>query len=308
MNAKSGRREAITGDTRPRPGASKSAPAAAHALAPALYVVATPIGNLSDLSARAIETLARVALIACEDTRVSGVLLARHGISTPTAAYHDHNAERMRPKLLARLRAGEAVALISDAGTPLISDPGYKLVRACIEAGVAVVPVPGPSAVMAALTAAGLPTDRFLFAGFLPPKSAARRAALAELRDVKATLVMFEAANRCAEALADMAVVLGDRPAALCRELTKLHEQVRRGPVSQLAQGAADDPPRGEVVIVVAGAGDHAPAVDLDALLTDALSAERLRDAVDAVAAATGRPRREVYARALELKAARDGR
>jgi 16S rRNA (cytidine1402-2'-O)-methyltransferase len=278
------------------------------ALPPALYVVATPIGNLGDIGARAVDTLARAALIACEDTRVSGVLLARHGISTPTIAYHDHNAERVRPKLLARLRAGEAVALISDAGTPLVSDPGYKLVRACIEAGIAVVPIPGPSAVMAALTVAGLPTDRFLFAGFLPPKSAARRAALGELRTMPATLVLFETAPRCAESLADMAVVLGDRPAALCRELTKLHEEVRRGPLSALAAGAAADPPRGEVVIVVAGAGAGRPAADLDALLADALTAERLRDAVDAVAAATGRPRREVYARALQLKAARDGR
>jgi len=269
-----------------------------------LFVVATPIGNLGDISERAKRALADAKLIACEDTRVSGVLLSRFGIATPTTPYHEHNAERVRPALLKTLREGAAVALISDAGTPLISDPGYKLVRACVDEGIPVTPVPGPSALLTALMVAGLPTDRFFFAGFLPNKSAARREALLELRSVPATLVFYESANRAADSLADMATVLGPRQAALCRELTKLHEETRRGDLPALAAGAISDPPRGEVVIVVDRAGQAAAASDeeVDAALRTALGEHRLRDAVDLVAASTGRPRREVYARALAVK------
>lgn len=268
-----------------------------------LFVVATPIGNLGDLSARAREVLTAVDVIACEDTRVSAVLLDRNGITTPMTPYHDHNADRVRPQLLTRLHSGDAIALISDAGTPLISDPGFKLVRACIDAGIPVTPVPGPSAVMTALMVAGLPTDRFFFAGFLPAKATARDSAVAELSRITATLVFFEAPGRAAETLRAMAKTLGERPAALCRELTKLHEEVRRGTLSALAEGAAAEAPRGEVVIVVGGASDAEPATDaeVDAALHAALRSQSIRDAVDLVAATSGRPRRQIYARALAL-------
>lgn len=272
-------------------------------LDPGLYIVATPIGNLSDVTLRALDVLRRVDLIACEDTRVTSRLLGAHGIATRTTAYHDHNAERARPALLRRLEAGERVALVSDAGTPLVSDPGYRLVEACVERGIAVVPVPGPSAVMAALTVAGLPTDRFLFAGFLPPRAGARKTALAELAAVPATLVFFETGPRLAASLADMAAVLGDRPAAVARELTKLHEEVRRGRLGALAAAQAESgPPRGEIVVVV-GRPEAPPesAIDLDAALAEAMAGATLRDAVERVTAATGLPRRRVYARALAL-------
>ncbi|MBM3512364.1 MAG: 16S rRNA (cytidine(1402)-2'-O)-methyltransferase [Alphaproteobacteria bacterium] len=272
-----------------------------------LFVVATPIGNLGDLSTRAREVLAQVDLIACEDTRVSAVLLDRNGIGTSTTPYHDHNADRVRPQILARLQRGETVALISDAGTPLISDPGFKLVRACIDAGVPVTPVPGPSAAMTALMVAGLPTDRFYFAGFLAAKAGARDRALEELSRLPATLVFFEAPGRAAESLAAMAVALGNRPAALCRELTKLHEEVRRGDLATLANDATNNPPRGEVVIVVGGAPDAAPETDadVDRALGAALKSYSIRDAVDLVTAGSGRPRRDVYARALALSRAK---
>lgn len=242
--------------------------------------------------------------IACEDTRVSRKLMARYGIATPLLAYHEHNAPRLRPILLERLRRGEQIALISDAGTPLISDPGYKLVRAAIEAGLAVTALPGPSAPLAALLLSGLPTDRFLFGGFLPPKPAARRATLAALERVPATLIFFESAGRLAESLADMAAILGPRPAAVARELTKLFEEVRRDDLAALARHyAAAGPPRGEIVLLVGPPGPAAAAepADLDAALRRALAHLSLRDAVDAVAAETGRPRRELYGRALAL-------
>jgi 16S rRNA (cytidine1402-2'-O)-methyltransferase len=268
-----------------------------------LFVVATPIGNLGDMTARGIDTLTTVDLIACEDTRVSGVLLARFGVTTPLAPYHDHNADRVRPQLLARLIAGESIALISDAGTPLISDPGYKLVRACIDAGIAVTPVPGASAVMAALAVAGLPTDRFTFVGFLPAKAGARAAELAALAVVPGTVVVFESGNRAADTLSAMHRAFGPRPAALCRELTKLHEEVRRGPLPDLAAGAEADPPRGEVVLVVGGAPPAAAWSDaaVDRELKVALGRSSVRDAVAAVAAASGRKKRDVYERALAL-------
>jgi 16S rRNA (cytidine1402-2'-O)-methyltransferase len=268
-----------------------------------LYVVATPIGNLGDLSARATATLKSVATIACEDTRVTGVLLQRFGITTPMLAYHDHNAERVRPQLLARLGNGESFALVSDAGTPLISDPGYKLVTDCVENGIAVVPIPGPSAPVTALMGAGLPTDRFYFGGFLPNKSKARREALSDVKTLKATLVFFESPHRLSETLADMASVYGAREASVCRELTKLHEEFKRGPLPDLAAHYAETDARGEIVIVIAGAteGETTPEVDVRAALVDALKTMSVRDAADAVAKSADVPRRDVYALALQL-------
>jgi 16S rRNA (cytidine1402-2'-O)-methyltransferase len=269
-----------------------------------LHVVATPIGNAEDITLRALAVLRGVDAIACEDTRVTAKLLARHRIAAPLLAYHDHNAERMRPLLLARLRQGDAIALVSDAGTPLVSDPGFKLVRAAIAEGLPVTTLPGPSAALAALVLSGLPSDRFLFAGFLPPKSTARRRTLAEFGAVPATLVFFEGASRLAAALEDMAQTLGDRPAAVAREITKLYEEVRRGSLRELAgHYAASGPPRGEVVVVV-GPPTEQPAVTedaLDAQLEAALAEMSLKDASAAVAAATGLKRRDIYARALAL-------
>ena len=275
----------------------------ARALAPGLYVVATPIGNLGDISLRALETLAAADLIACEDTRVTARLLDRYSIRTPLTPYHDHNAATARPKILARLRDGAAVALVSDAGTPLVSDPGYRLVRAAQDADIPITAVPGPSAVLAALAVAGLPTDRFFFEGFLPAKDAARRARIAELARIPATLVLFETGPRVAAALAALSAGLGDRPAAVCRELTKLHEEVRRDGLATLAASYAEGgETRGEFVLVVAPPVESAAtAEDVDALLRDALASQSLKDAVSAVAAATGTPRGEIYRRALAL-------
>jgi 16S rRNA (cytidine1402-2'-O)-methyltransferase len=265
--------------------------------------VATPIGNAGDLSVRAVAVLGACDLVACEDTRVTGKLLARHGIGARRFAYHEHNADRVRPVLLEKLRAGARIALVSDAGTPLVSDPGYRLVRAVIEEGLPVTAVPGPSAPLAALVLSGLPPDRFLFAGFLPPKRAARRGELGALQGLAATLVFFEAPHRLPESLADMAEVLGDRPAAVARELTKMFEEVRRGTLARLAAHYAQaGPPRGEVVVVVGPAPEAVPEeAGLDARLRRALAGMSLRDAANAVAEATGLPRRQVYARALAL-------
>ena len=279
-----------------------------------LYIVATPIGNAADITLRALDTLKRAHAIACEDTRVTSKLMGIHGVTTPLVSYHEHNAERMRPVLINRMQAGETVALVSDAGTPLVSDPGYKLVRACVEAGVPVTALPGPSAVLTGLVLSGLPSDRFLFAGFLPNKSAARRTALGELAAVPATLIFYESAQRLADSLSDMAAVLGPREAAMARELTKLYEEVRRGPLPDLAAHYEQaGPPKGEVVIIVAppGAEAEAQAVDVDTALRDALGRLSVRDAAAEVALMTGRPKREVYARALELSRAiarEDGR
>ncbi len=273
-------------------------------LAPGLHIVATPIGNLGDITLRALEALAGADLIACEDTRVTRKLLDRYGIARPLTPYHEHNAAKARPVLLRRLAEGTAVALVSDAGTPLISDPGYKLVRAAQEAGHTVTALPGASAVMAALAVAGLPTDQFLFVGFLPPKEAARRARIAELARVPATLILFETGPRLAATLADLAEGLGgEREAALCRELTKLHEEVRRGSLATLAERYARDTPRGEIVLVVSPAPASEPvgAAEAEAMLRQALARVSLKDAVGEVADATGLPRREVYQRALAL-------
>ena len=272
-------------------------------IAAGLHIVATPIGNLGDISLRALTTLAGVDMIACEDTRVTRKLLDRYAIETPLTPYHDHNAAVARPKLLRRLAEGTSIALVSDAGTPLVSDPGYKLVREAQQAGHVVTTLPGASAVLTALTLAGLPTDQFLFAGFLPPKQAARRGRIAELARVQATLVLFETGPRVATALADLADGLGHREAALCRELTKLHEEIRRGDLASLAQGCATAEVRGEIVLVIAPptAVERPSADDADALLRRALSRVSLKDAVGEVAVATGLPRRELYQRALVL-------
>ncbi|MBK9083678.1 MAG: 16S rRNA (cytidine(1402)-2'-O)-methyltransferase [Rhizobiales bacterium] len=284
--------------------------AEAEPLDPGLYVVATPIGNLRDISFRALATLAAADAVVAEDTRVTRHLLAHYGVSTPLLAYHEHNAAEMRPRLLARLAAGERLALVSDAGTPLVSDPGFKLVAEAAERGVPVIAVPGPSAVLAALVVAGLPTDRFFFEGFLPARSAARRQRAAELAAIPGTLIFFESPRRLAEALTDLAAVLGDRPAAVARELTKRFETVRRGRLADLAAAyAAEDAPKGEIVLLVGPPGEGAQetsADDLDRRILAALATHSVKDAASVVAGETGRPRRQVYARAIELAAARD--
>jgi 16S rRNA (cytidine1402-2'-O)-methyltransferase len=272
-------------------------------ITPGLHIVATPIGNLGDITLRALATLAAADLIACEDTRVTRKLLDRYAIATPLTPYHDHNATTARPKLLRRLAAGSAIALVSDAGTPLISDPGFKLVRAAQEAGYAITALPGASAPLAALAIAGLPTDQFFFAGFLPAKHAARRARIAELARIPATLVLFETGPRIAATLTDLASGLGGREAALCRELTKIHEEVRRGDLATLAQSCAASEVRGEIVLVIAPpvVPERPSDDDTDALLRRALARVSLKDAVGEVAVATGLPRRELYQRALAL-------
>jgi 16S rRNA (cytidine1402-2'-O)-methyltransferase len=276
----------------------------APALPPGLYVVATPIGNLRDITLRALEILAACDLVACEDTRVTRKLTDHYGLSAPLIAYHDHNAEAARPRILDRLAAAGAVALVSDAGTPLISDPGYKLIRAATEAGHAVTAAPGASSVLTALTVAGLPTDRFFFEGFLPPKETARRSRIGELARIPATLVLFESGPRLAATLGDLAAGLGAREAAICRELTKLHEEVRRDDLAALAAlYAAGAETRGEIVIVIAppSAQEQPSGAEIDDLLRAALARTSVKDAVAEVAAATGEPRRAVYSRALAL-------
>jgi 16S rRNA (cytidine1402-2'-O)-methyltransferase len=276
-------------------------------LPPGLYIVATPIGNLGDITLRALATLARADVIYCEDTRHSRTLLAHFSISRPLRPYHEHNAERERPRILGELAAGRSVALVSDAGTPLISDPGYKLVREAVSGGIGVVSLPGASALLAALTSAGLATDTFLFAGFLPARQAARRARLAEVGSTPGTLVFFEAPSRLAETLDDIAAVLGARPAAVARELTKLHEEVRSGPPDELARWARDAAPRGEMVIIVAApvaepVGDDAIRARLEALMPSM----SVRDAAKMAADALGVPKARAYEMALALKKDRE--
>ncbi len=301
----------------PEPKAPKAASATytafgvgmeADRLQPGLYVVATPIGNLRDISFRGVATLAAADAVIAEDTRVTKTLLAHYGITTPLMAYHEHNASVVRPHILARLEAGASLALVSDAGTPLISDPGFKLVADAAAAGINVVAVPGASAVLAALMVAGLPTDRFFFEGFLPPRSAARRQRIAELGAIPGTLVFFESPRRLAETLEDLHAVLGLRDAAIARELTKHYETVRRGSLADLAAAlAAEGPPKGEIVLLVAPPGEGVAvmsAEDLDAKLRKALATLSVKDAASVVAAETGQPRRQVYARAVEIMAA----
>ncbi|MFS8036041.1 16S rRNA (cytidine(1402)-2'-O)-methyltransferase [Xanthobacter sp. AM11] len=282
---------------------------AAPSLGPGLHVVATPIGNLGDVTVRALETLAAADVIACEDTRISRRLLERYGIATPLVPYHDHNGASARPKLMARLAAGHRVALISDAGTPLVSDPGFKLVVEAAETGHKVHPVPGASAVLAALVAAGLPTDCFLFDGFLPAKGGQRKNRIATLAAVPATLVFYESGPRLADSLLDLSERLGPRRAAVCRELTKAFEEVRRGDLPALAAHyAAADAPKGEIVLVIGPPLEEAAGDDaVDAALARALKDSSLKDAVATVTGLTGRPKREVYARALALTEGRAG-
>lgn len=276
-----------------------SAPKAAAGL----HLVATPIGNLGDITLRALQTLAGVDVIACEDTRVTRRLTERYGITARLMPYHDHNAAAARPKILRMLAEGAAVALVSDAGTPLISDPGFKLVREVCAAGHPVMALPGASSVLTALTLAALPTDRFFFEGFLPSKQGARRHRIAELARIPATLVMFESGHRVQETLADLATAMAGRDAAICRELTKLHEEVLRGSLATLAQAAATLETRGEFVLVVGPPPpDQVMAADaFDDLLRAALKRGSVKDAVAHAVEVSGRPRREVYARALEL-------
>ncbi len=276
----------------------------ARPLSPGLYLVATPIGNLGDISLRALSILARADLIAAEDTRHSKKLLSHFGVSAALSAYHEHSAERERPRLLARLRAGQSVALISDAGTPLISDPGYKLAREALAAGLAVISIPGPSASLAALTSSGLPTDTFLFAGFLPPKSGARSARLQELKAVPATLIFFETGSRLTKSLADMADVLGPREAAIAKELTKLHETVMRGGLDRLAGEISGEALKGEFVVVVAPPAEDAGEVSDETIgeqLEQALKLESFRDAVRSVAEMLNVSRARVYELGLKL-------
>jgi len=271
-------------------------------LAPGLYIVATPIGNLGDLSVRAGATLRGVERILAEDKRVSAKLLKHVGATAPMTAYHDHSDEGVRDRILAELGT-KSIALICDAGTPLISDPGYKLVRAARAAGVSIHTIPGPCAAVAALTLAGLPTDRFLFLGFLPAKARARSEAIAEVAGVRASLVLYESGPRLGEALAALAEGLGPRGAAVAREISKLHEECVTGTLSELAERYADAPPRGEIVIVVGPPPERIAASDddLDTALIAALASQSPSRAAAEVAAALLIPRKRAYARALEL-------
>ncbi len=296
--------------SRDRTFSALGAKAEARPLPPGLHIVATPIGNLGDVTIRALETLAGADAILAEDTRHSRRLLEHYSISTPLAPYHEHNAAEARPRAMARMRAGEALALISDAGTPLISDPGYRLVAEAVVEGIAVTSLPGPCAAIVALTLSGLPTDRFFFEGFLPPKSAARRERLNALAGIPATLVFYEGPSRIAETLADLAAELGARQCVVARELTKMHEEARRGDLAQLAAlYGAEEAPRGEVVLIVGPPTEKAPPTeaDLDREILAALGELSVKDAAAAVAARFGLPRREVYARALHLAWKRNG-
>ena len=273
-------------------------------LAAGLYLTATPIGHASDISLRALAVLAGVDVIAAEDTRVTSKLLSIHGITKSLTPYNDHNAASVRPRLLAQLKNGARIALVSDAGTPLVNDPGFKLVRAAIEDGIAVHAVPGPSAVLTGLMLSGLPSDRFLFAGFLPTRAGERQTMLEELKPVRATLIFFESAQRLAESLAQMQQVLGMRTVAVAREMTKLHEEVRRGTLNDVAAHYAKaDTPKGEVTLLVGPPHDAEPDfAKMDAALEAALEFMPLKAASDMLAALLDRPRKEIYARGLEKK------
>lgn len=286
-----------TGDRSDATGASKPAPG--------LYLVATPIGNARDVTLRALDLLRVADVIACEDTRVTRTLLTLYGISATVMACHDHNEATAAARIVAGISAGQVVAMVSDAGMPVVSDPGHRVVRAVMDAGLFVTVVPGPSALLTALTLSGLPAEPFLFRGFLPAKPAERRESIAALASVPATLVFFESPHRLVESLADLADLLGSRPAAVARELTKRFEEVRRAPLDELARHYTEaGAPKGEIVLVVAPPGPQpaASAADIDDALRTALAATGVREAAAEVAARFGRPRREVYARALALK------
>jgi 16S rRNA (cytidine1402-2'-O)-methyltransferase len=294
---------------RSKPEAAELAVRSSELPAPGLHLVATPIGNLGDISERALTALRGADRILCEDRRVTTKLLARYGIKAHLEPYHDHNAEKVRPAILAALQQGERLALVSDAGTPLLSDPGYKLVRAAIAENLPVTAEPGPSAALTALILSGLPPDRFLFAGFLPRRAAARRQVLAGWAELDATLIFYEAAPRLAASLADMVELLGARPAAVARELTKLHEEVRRGAIGELADYySREGPPRGEIVIVIGPPEPGASPVaedELDRRLRVAVAEFGVRDAAAKLAAETGLPRQNFYRRALAIRGER---
>ena len=308
---RSGTRDLGSGKKRrtARGGASEgeaNAAIAASKLDPGIYVVATPIGNLGDVSARARKVLGEVDLVLCEDSRVTGRLLAHLGSDRPLLAYHDHSAERLRPQILERAKAGESLALVSDAGTPCLADPGHKLVREAREAGIPVRAVPGASSITAALSIAGLPTDRFFFQGFLPAKAGERRKVLAEIGDIPGTLVILESPARLADMLEDCAEILGTRPAAIARELTKLYEEVRSGTLDELAAAARSGPsPRGEHVVLVGASvepeGERMDDAAVDQALRSALLEHKPGRAAAIVAEISGRPRDALYKRALAL-------
>ena len=278
----------------------------AQTLGPGLYVVSTPIGNLRDITLRALDVLKTVEEVLAEDTRVAGKLMSAYGLKVRLSPYHDHNGAERRPDLISRMQAGAKIALISDAGTPLVSDPGWKLAHDALEAGVKVYPIPGASAMLAGLVASGLPSDHFMFAGFLPPKSGARRAAAEALKGVPGTLIFYESGPRLAASLDDLAIALGgNRQATVARELTKLFEETRRGTLSELAAHYAEaGPPRGEIVLLVGPPLEtEITQANLDAALLDALKDQPTKAAASAVAEALGLPKRDVYQRALQLKA-----
>ncbi len=289
-------------------------PSTAHSKPPAknqaqhaggeLFIVATPIGNLGDITLRALEILKAADVIACEDTRTTRTLTQHYGITTKLVACHEHNEAMASANLVALMQTGQRVALVSDAGTPLVSDPGGRLVAAAIAAGIRVTPLPGASALLSALTIAGLPALPFHFAGFLPPKTIARREALAALKPIKATLALYESPNRLTACLTDALAILGDRPAAVARELTKLHEDCQRGPLSALAAHYETHKPRGECVLIIEGAGDAPPpsADDIDALLLRLLATHSVKETAAIAAAESGLSKSELYARALALK------
>ena len=300
----SDRIDSRTGRKEPRTGAGVftafGLAAEAEPLPAGLYVVATPIGNLRDVTFRALSVLAAAAAVLAEDTRITKRLLAHYGITTPLLTYNDHSSEAVRERMIHRLREGEALALVSDAGTPLVSDPGYRLVQAAIAAGLPVTPIPGPSAMLTALVVSGLPTDRFFFVGFLPAKSGARRTRLQAIAGIPGTLILYEAPHRLPEMLADAAEILGERPGVVARELTKLFETVRRGNLPDLArQFAQEGPPKGEIVVLVGEGTAGTPGPEADAALDARIEAAL-------VASEAGLPKRDVYARALALARAKD--
>jgi 16S rRNA (cytidine1402-2'-O)-methyltransferase len=282
-----------------------STPNPAPTLPQGLYIVATPIGNARDITLRALEVLHGADIVLCEDTRVTKKLFSYHQISTSLLPYHEHNARRMRPVIMEHLKNGESVALVSDAGTPLVSDPGYRLVEACIEENITLTTLPGASSVLCALVLSGLPTDRFFFEGFLPNKSGQRQKALAQIKNVPGSLVFLESAKRLAASLDDMAKILGDRPVAVTRELTKLFEEVKRGSLRELAGHYGESgPPKGEVTLVV-GPPEPVQAPEgeeLDRLIIDALETMPVKEAAGTLAKSTGLAKRHIYNRALELK------
>jgi 16S rRNA (cytidine1402-2'-O)-methyltransferase len=273
-------------------------------LSPGLYIVATPVGNLKDITLRALEVLNAADLIACEDTRVTGKLLSAYGIRARTTSYHDHNEGEKSPELLKVLKAGKVVALVSDAGTPLISDPGYTLVKEAVALGIKVIPIPGASSLSAAISVCGLPTDRFFFAGFLPAKAVARAKAIEALRAIPATLVLFESVHRLPASMAALAEILGEREAVVGREMTKLHEEFRRGTLTELAAHYAEaGEPKGEAIIVIAPPSAQAASLeDAEALLRQALDTMSVKDAAAHVAKITQFPRQELYTRALTIR------